>query len=48
MDDYLAKPVNIDELGSKLRQWLGGAQENGGEEGFEAEEQPTSGTRKSA
>ena len=24
MDDYLAKPVNVDELGSKLRKWLGG------------------------
>ena len=23
MDDYLSKPVNIDELNAKLRQWLG-------------------------
>jgi len=48
MDDYLAKPVNVDELGSKLRQWLGGANKNGVEEGFEAEELASSGTRKSA
>lgn len=27
MDDYLSKPVNIDELSAKMRQWLGGIQE---------------------
>jgi len=48
MDDYLAKPVNIDELGSKLRQWLGGAKENEADEGFDAHDLPNSGTRKSA
>lgn len=25
MDDYLSKPVNIEELSAKMRQWLGGA-----------------------
>lgn len=28
MDDYLAKPVNKDELASKLLQWLGEAEDN--------------------
>ncbi|MDY6921768.1 MAG: response regulator [Pseudomonadota bacterium] len=26
MDDYLAKPVNLDELGAKLRRWLGASE----------------------
>jgi len=47
MDDYLAKPVNIDELGSKLRKWLGEANENEDEEG-EVNELPASVARKSA
>lgn len=27
MDDYLSKPVNIEELSAKMRQWLGGTAE---------------------